>query len=229
MGVISTTAKLLALAGCIVGPMLLHGRVSFEAFGVVTAMALSAISALWLTPAPGPGHRPVRPTSIAAMAIGSGMIVVPAAALRMNPWEHLQAATLMFFMLAGLSWFVGECSRLRLLEHHASNIRGREVAQQARTLRYGMYGMFGSIAIGLAPAALHHATAGMNVWTVLTISVGLLAFTLMGVMLHWQASRAIRREASFAKSVRQCMGIVDPRLLPDEPDWDVPDLGRVTI
>ncbi len=210
---------LIALAVCICGPLIWDGTISFAAFGIVVTFTLGLWSAWLLFKKLRQSMRKVEGSRLAAAAIGSWSIVIPALALRMaTPGNHLQTALLAFLLVGAIFWFVSECSKLHLLEQWAVMAAGMDVRQRARNLRWGVYAAVGTIAAGLIPPAVM-GVGSVNYLAmpfVLMVCVSLLVLSLLGVMLQGKLTVALEQQVKIVEQERSRKPSDD---FADEPNW----------
>ena len=219
-----TSGTLLALLACIIGPLLYRGSVSFEAFAVVVAVILGVVSFAAFSRDRHQGWRLPDISKFAGAAVGSVAIVIPAVVLRMSAsGDHIQIAALVALLIGAIFWFIGESSKMHLLEEWSLVVAGKDMRQRARNLRWGTYIALGVIAAGLIPAAfMGVANASyLTIQFVTTVCVALLLFTLLGTLLQGRMSVALQQHVSLALAVSNANASTTLRQQADVPNWVV--------
>lgn len=219
-----TSGTLLALLACICGPLLYSGSVSFEAFGVVVAAMLGIVSFAALFRGRQQGWRLPDISKAAGATFGSVAIVIPAVVLRMSASsDHVQIAALVALLAGAVFWFIGESSKLHLLEEWSLVVAGKDMRQRARNLRWGTYIALGIVAAALLPAAfMGVANASyITIQFVTTVCVALLLFTLLGTMLQGRISAAFKQHVILAHAVHTPIESTSRQQPEYGPNWVV--------
>lgn len=217
-----TWATLVALAGSIIGPLFFGGWISFEVFAFVVGAALSTVAAVTLIPSRRWGERgPASVGGVTAMALGSATIFIPSLLLRVGRGQPVHNALIAVLLVGGVFWFAGECAKMHLVEECARLVSGREIIRRARHLRWGTYAVALLLVAGVLPVAFRGFGEGrhLTVHFILMISVSLMVFSLLGSLVNGQLSMALAQQISFANAIRHSLQTVNPRLVPNEPDW----------
>lgn len=225
---------LLGAFACVVGPFVIGEPLSIEAFAIVVAVAMSLVG-VWhfgrADKCAGTSRTFPRWCVLGRLAIplGSAALVVPALLVHARLSETVGLAGLVAFLIGGACWFIGECTKLRLLEHLAGLFPGRDLGYRARHVRWGAY-----VALMLLAAALVYATWRAHLYGLaipqvsgffmVMASVALLVFTLLTTLLASRMSAVAIEQAGY---VRQFLGeslqmagtALQP--LPDMPEWAI--------
>ena len=219
-----TSGTLLALLACIIGPLLYGGSVSFEAFAVVVAVILGVVSFAAFSRNHHQGWRLPDISKFAGAAVGSVAIVIPAVVLRMSAsGDHIQITALVTLLVGAIFWFIGESSKLHLLEEWSLVVAGKDMRHCARHLRWGTYIALAIIAAGLIPAALMGVANAsyLTIQFVTTVCVALLLFTLLGTLLQGRMSAALQQHVSLALAISQTKENPSSQKQADVPNWVV--------
>jgi hypothetical protein len=208
---------LLALLGCTVGPLFVHERFSFPAFGIVVAGATAA-AGIWTTRRALQGREAERPSWLqgALVLLGSVAIVIPPTLLSLQPMQDVDRHVLALVVGAALLWFAGFCQKLHGLERVSVHVSGAYTSQRVQRLRWGCAAAALILALGMGQPLVGGRVVGSGV---LAGAVGLMVFSLVTALLCSRVSNSARNEAQFARAIRNVAGVIDPRTLPDEPDW----------
>ncbi|GEM_PF-5853995 len=204
-----TLASLLA---CVAGVLISHGSVTVEAFAFVSAVALSAVAARQLAPLDASGRYDAGAPYSAArrrvcgliMALSGAVMVLPAILLSTNVTRPARGMLVVFFLAGALVWFLGECLKLRILEKCAAGVPGRQLVRRARNLRIGAYLATTLLGIGVIPMTSEQPISGAYL---VTGSVSLFVLTMVSALLYNRVSQSLQRQATFARAVREHMGI----------------------
>lgn len=225
---------LLGAFACVVGPFVVGQPLSIEAFAVVVTVAMSLVG-VWhfgqADKASSETHAFPRWCALGRLAIplGSAALVVPALLVHARLSETVGLAALVSFLIGGACWFIGECTKLRLLEHLARLFPGRDLGYRARHVRWGAY-----VALMLLAAALVYATWQAHLYGLalpqvsgfflVTASVALLVFTLLTTLLASRMSAVAIEQAGYVrKFLGESLPLAGTALqpLPDFPEWAV--------
>ncbi len=204
-----TLASLLA---CVAGPLIFHGSVTMEAFAFASAVALSAVAAWQLAPLDaarrndaGTQYSATRRRACGLVMTLSGVVMVlPAFLLSTNVTRPAGGTLVVIFLAGAVVWFLGECLKLRILEHCAAGVPGRQLARRARNLRIGAYLATILLGIGVIPMTSDKPISGAYL---VTGSVALFVLTMLSALLYNRVSQSLQRQATFARAVRKHMGI----------------------
>lgn len=223
---------LLGTFACVAGPFLIGSPLSIEAFAVVVLVAMGLVAVWHFARADKTAagrHLWPRWCRIGRLLIplGSAAVVVPALLIHFRMHESVGLAGLCAFLIGGTCWFIGECTKLRLLEHLAHVFPRRELGDRARHVRWGAYIVFCLLAGTLAYATWRARLLGLSLPQLsgsflVMASVALLVFTLMTTLLSSRLSAVAQAQAGY---VRQFLGesldVPGASLQPDEPQWQI--------
>ena len=226
---------LLGTFACVVGPFVVGEPLSIDAVAIVVIVAMSIVGVWHFARADKAAGATVRAfprwcvLGRLAIPLGSAALVVPALLVHASLNETVGFAGLVSFLIGGACWFIGECAKLRILEHLAGLFPGRDLGYRARNVRWGAY-----VALMLLAASLVYATFRAHLYGlalpqvsgffVVMASVALLVFTLLTTLLASRMSAIAMEQAGY---VRQFLGESLPvtgtalQPVPDIPDWAI--------
>lgn len=215
-----------SLLACVGGPLLFGRIATLEALAFASAVTLSGVAAMQLAPFDAnsrmdediPHSRARRMVCGLVMALGGAVMILPAVLLGTSPVKPVGQSMVVIFLAGAVVWFVGECLKLRILEHCAAGAPGWQLVRRARNLRLGAYAATALLAFGVIPATVARPIPGAYL---VTGSVALLLLTILSALLYSRVSQSLHRQATFARTVRRHLGIGEPPVLPDEPDWKI--------
>jgi len=162
--------------------------------------------------------------------MSSAAVVVPAMLVHFELGKYASLAVLTALLASGACWFVGECSRLRLLEDIAHSLTGRDLMYRARNVRWGSYVVVLLLALGVGQALWNSRQLGSvlpqlsGAFIVMT-SVSLMILSLLSALLCGRISQLAQEQAQYIRAYTAPLVItpygrvIVEKPAPDEPDW----------
>jgi hypothetical protein len=201
------------------------------AFAVVVVVLMSVVG-LWRVYGPRRLSylRPERAiVSWLLIPVGSAALVVPSMLVHFQLGQRASAGVLAALLGSGVCWFVGECSRLRLLEEVANSLPGRDLGIRARNVRWGSYAVLLLVATGTGLAMfesghVRFAAPQISGAFIVMTSVSLMLLTLLSSLLCGRIAQVASEHAAYVRVFSAGPGDFPTRRarelpLPDEPDW----------